>query len=64
MKDEFKIETEVAQTSATAINRELLAACEVAIHRLDRLDDAGSGGHSPAYLQIAAAIAKAELKLS
>lgn len=39
---------------------DLLVACKAALVRLERLDDAGTGEHSPAYLQVQAATAKAE----
>ena len=38
----------------------LLTVLQAALARLDRLDDAATGEHSPAYLQIKATIDKAE----
>ena len=51
---------EKANACLIAAAPDLLAACKAALARLDRLYDDGTGEHSPAYLQVKAAIAKAE----
>jgi len=38
----------------------LLSACKAARYRLERLDDDASGEHSPAYIEVITAIAKAD----
>jgi hypothetical protein len=44
--------------------KQMLLALESAKYRLERLDDAGTGEHSPAYLEVVAAIEAAEKALN
>lgn len=51
-----------AEKIVRAVNSfdDLLEACRIALVRLDRLQDDGTGDHSPAYLRIHSILAKAE----